>query len=73
MGSDVPDFGPDYHHVFVHARGTGNSTGSWSAVGPRDQQDVAEFVAWACEQPWSNGRIGLYGFSAEKALFTDPD
>lgn len=64
MGSDVPDFGPDYHHVFVHARGTGNSTGSWSAVGPRDQQDVAEFVAWACEQPWSNGRIGLYGFSA---------
>ena len=64
MGSSVPDFGPDYNHVFVHARGTGMSTGVWSAVGPRDQQDVAEFLEWACTQPWSDGRIGLYGFSA---------
>ena len=40
------------------------STGVWSAVGPRDQQDVAEFLEWACTQPWSNGQIGLYGFSA---------
>ncbi|MGH7804890.1 MAG: CocE/NonD family hydrolase, partial [Candidatus Binatia bacterium] len=62
--SAVPDFGPDYNHVFVHARGTGRSTGAWSAVGPRDQHDVAEFLEWACEQPWSDGRIGLYGFSA---------
>jgi putative CocE/NonD family hydrolase len=62
--SDVPDFGPAYNHVFVHARGTGNSTGVWSAVGPNDQKDVSEFVAWACHQPWSNGHIGLYGFSA---------
>jgi len=59
-----PDFGPDYNYVQVHARGTGLSSGTWSAVGPRDQQDVAEFLAWACEQPWSNGHIGLYGFSA---------
>ncbi|MDP1540162.1 MAG: CocE/NonD family hydrolase [Moraxellaceae bacterium] len=64
MASAVPDFGPDYNHVFVHARGSGASQGVWSAVGPRDQLDVAEFLAWACEQPWSNGRIGLYGFSA---------
>lgn len=63
-GSDIPDFGPAYNHVFVNARGTGRSNGAWSAVGARDQQDIAEFVAWACEQPWSNGRIGLYGFSA---------
>src|SRR5258706_1707668 len=59
-----PDFGPDYNYVQVHARGTGLSTGTWSAVGPRDQQDVAEFLEWACHQPWSNGHIGLYGFSA---------
>lgn len=64
MASAVPDFGPDYNHVFVHARGTGSSQGVWSAVGPRDQLDVAEFLAWACEQSWSNGHIGLYGFSA---------
>ena len=63
-GNGIPDFGPEYNHVFVHARGTGESTGQWSAEGPRDQQDVSEFLAWACTQPWSNGHIGLYGFSA---------
>lgn len=63
-GSNIPDFGPAYNHVFVHARGTGRSNGAWSAIGARDQHDIAEFLAWACSQPWSNGRIGLYGFSA---------
>lgn len=62
--SGVPDFGPAYNYAYVHARGTGSSTGTWSAVGPRDQQDVSEFLAWACEQPWSNDHNGLYGFSA---------
>ncbi len=62
--SGAPDFGPAYNYVFVHARDTGQSTGVWSAVGPRDQQDVAEFLEWACREPWSNGHIGLYGFSA---------
>jgi len=57
-------FGPEYNHVVVNARGTGLSNGVWGAVGPRDQQDVSEFLAWACKQPWSNGHIGLYGFSA---------
>jgi putative CocE/NonD family hydrolase len=63
-GNGIPDFGPAYNHLFVHARGTGESTGAWSAVGPRDQQDISEFLAWACTQSWSNGHIGLYGFSA---------
>lgn len=58
------DFGPEYNYVQVHARGTGRSNGVWTAVGPRDQQDVSEFLAWACKQPWSSGHIGLYGFSA---------
>ncbi len=62
--SGVPDFGPAYNYAYVHARGTGSSTGVWGAVGSRDQQDVAEFLEWACQQPWSNGHIGLYGFSA---------
>lgn len=62
--SALPDFGAGYNYAFVHARGTGQSTGAWGAVGPDDQRDIAEFLGWACEQPWSNGRIGLYGFSA---------
>lgn len=57
-------FGSAYNHLQVHVRGTGLSAGQWSAVGPRDQQDIAEFLEWACHQPWSNGHIGLYGFSA---------
>lgn len=64
LGSDVPDFGAAYNHVRVEARGTGQSSGVWSAIGPRDQTDIAELLAWACAQPWSNGHIGLYGFSA---------
>ena len=56
--------GPAYNYLQVHLRGTGLSAGSFDALGPRTQQDVAEVLAWACSQPWSNGRIGLYGFSA---------
>ena len=56
--------GPDFNYVQVHIRGTGLSDGSFDALGPRSQQDVAEVLAWACDQPWSNGRLGLLGFSA---------
>ena len=56
--------GPDYNYLQVHIRGTGRSDGSFDALGPRSQQDVAEVLRWACGQPWSNGRIGLLGFSA---------
>ena len=56
--------GPDFNYVQVHIRGTGASNGSFDALGPRSQQDVAEVLRWACTQPWSNGRIGLLGFSA---------
>lgn len=62
------NFGAAYNHVVVHARGTGQSGGAWGPVGPRDQQDVAEFLGWACTQPWSNGAIGLYGFSASAII-----
>src|SRR3546814_14234376 len=63
-GSDIPDFGPAYNHIFVNARGTGQSSGVWTAVGPNDQQDVADFVTWARQPPWSHGNICPYGFSA---------
>ena len=56
--------GPDYNYLQVHIRGTGDSDGSFDALGPRTQQDVAEVLEWACGQPWSNGRLGLIGFSA---------
>jgi hypothetical protein len=45
-------------------RGTGLSGGSLDSTGAADQRDLAGFLDWACKQPWSNGDIGLYGFSA---------
>lgn len=58
------DGGPAYNHLLVQIRGTGDSDGRFDALGPRTQKDVAEVLAWACTQPWSDGRLGLNGFSA---------
>ena len=63
-GSQTFRGGPAYNHLLVQSRGTGDSDGQFDALGPRTQADVAEVLAWACEQPWSDGRLGLNGFSA---------
>lgn len=54
----------DYQSLLVQIRGTGDSDGSFDALGPRTQQDVVDTMRWACDQPWSNGRLALVGFSA---------
>jgi putative CocE/NonD family hydrolase len=59
-----PFAGSAYNYVELQWRGTGQSGGSLGSTGARDQKDLAEFLGWACGQPWSDGRIGLYGFSA---------
>ncbi|MGH2951080.1 MAG: CocE/NonD family hydrolase, partial [Solirubrobacterales bacterium] len=56
--------GPRFNYVQVHARGTGRSGGAWDIMGPREQLDIAESLRSFCDQPWSSGEIGLYGFSA---------
>jgi putative CocE/NonD family hydrolase len=58
------DAGPAYNHLLVQIRGTGESAGRFDSLGPRTQRDVVEVLRWACRQPWSNGDIGLNGFSA---------
>jgi uncharacterized protein len=55
---------PAYNFLLVQIRGTGDSDGSFDALGPRTQQDAAEVLRWACAQSWSNGTLGLNGFSA---------
>lgn len=60
--------GPDFNYVQVHIRGTGDSDGAFDALGPRSQQDVVDVMKWACEQPWSNGRSGIWGFSASAII-----
>ena len=64
LGPGGPPVGPAFNYVQVHARGTGRSGGAWDIMGPREQKDIAESLRWFCEQPWSSGSIGLYGFSA---------
>ncbi len=62
--SGTLDPGPAYNSLLVQIRGTGDSDGRFDALGPRTQTDVAEVLRWACEQPWSDGRLALNGFSA---------
>jgi hypothetical protein len=62
--SGTVNAGNAYNYLLVQIRGTGDSDGSFDALGPRTQKDVAEVLAWACHQPWSDGRLGLNGFSA---------
>ncbi|HSI26755.1 MAG TPA: CocE/NonD family hydrolase [Aeromicrobium sp.] len=56
--------GPDYNFLLVQVRGTGDSDGSFDALGPKSQADVVSVLQWACAQPWSNGDLALNGFSA---------
>lgn len=56
--------GTQFNLVELQWRGTGLSGGSLDAAGTQDQTDLSQFLGWACTQPWSNGSIGLYGFSA---------
>jgi len=56
--------GPDYNTLLVQIRGTGDSNGTFDALGPRTQQDVKEVLRWACDQPWSSGQLAINGFSA---------
>lgn len=61
-------YGDAYNHLCVHVRGTGSSTGAFDKLGPASQRDVVEVLGWACEQPWSDQRLGLSGFSASAII-----
>ncbi|MHB8451838.1 MAG: CocE/NonD family hydrolase, partial [Mycobacteriales bacterium] len=52
-----------YAEVITDVRGTGSSGGYWNVFGAREQLDGAEIVRWITRQPWSNGKIGLWGAS----------
>jgi putative CocE/NonD family hydrolase len=53
-----------FNSLLIQIRGTGDSDGRVDALGDRTQADVAEVLQWACHQPWSDGNLGLNGFSA---------
>src|SRR3954452_9068777 len=52
-----------YAQLTVDARGTGSSEGQWNAFDKREDQDGAEVMTWAHQQPWSNGSTAMTGAS----------
>jgi uncharacterized protein len=52
-----------YTFVMVDLRGFGGSNGCLDWSGPGEQADVVNAVKWATTQPWSTGRVGMYGKS----------
>jgi predicted acyl esterase len=50
--------------VLADARGTGASFGSRATeLSVREIADYGELIDWIAAQPWSNGRVGAYGYS----------
>src|SRR5215208_5280180 len=52
-----------YSFVMVDLRGFGGSNGCLDWSGPGEQADVVNAVEWAASQPWSTGKVGMYGKS----------
>ncbi|GIF50805.1 hypothetical protein DFJ67_0555 [Asanoa ferruginea] len=52
-----------YTFVMVDLRGFGGSTGCLDFLGPGEQADIKAAVEWTARQPWSTGKVGMYGKS----------
>jgi uncharacterized protein len=48
----------------VDVRGTGSSHGRATDEYPLSElDDMADVIAWLAAQPWSNGQVGMFGYS----------
>ncbi|MDQ3986780.1 MAG: CocE/NonD family hydrolase [Actinomycetota bacterium] len=56
-------FYDDYVTVHASVRGTGCSGGEFDLFSWRSALDGRELIEWIARQPWSNGRVGIYGHS----------
>jgi uncharacterized protein len=52
-----------YAVLGVNIRGTGCSTGTFDPFTAQEWRDGAAAVEWAARQPWSTGRVGMFGDS----------
>lgn len=52
-----------YARVNTDVRGSGKSGGALCLLCDREQEDVYDVVEWIARQPWSDGRVALYGYS----------
>ncbi|MFD6059490.1 CocE/NonD family hydrolase [Rhodococcus wratislaviensis] len=62
---ECPDPEVWVHHgyavVQMDVRGTGKSPGFLNPNSPAEVDDCCDAIAWAGEQPWSSGSVGLLG------------
>jgi len=62
--TDPAQFGDRCVTVNASIRGTGASGGPLSPWRPRTWQDGYEIIEnWIVKQPWSNGKVGIHGYS----------
>ena len=52
-----------YVHVIADVRGSNDSGGAWDHMGPIEQGDLKEMIAFIAQQPWCNGKVGMAGCS----------
>jgi putative CocE/NonD family hydrolase len=52
-----------YAFVVVDSRGRGNSEGVFEPYSVQDGLDGHDIVEWITRQPWSNGKVGMWGGS----------
>ena len=53
-----------YVQVIANIRGSGKSGGHYLNYGLREVQDTAEVIEWIANQPWCDGKVGMFGVSA---------
>jgi putative CocE/NonD family hydrolase len=56
-------FNKEYVTVHASVRGTGCSGGEFDLFSWRSALDGHEIIEWIDDQPWSDGKIGVYGHS----------
>lgn len=59
----APPVSEEYICVHASIRGTGCSGGTFDLYDRTHPKDGYEVVEWLADRPWSDGRVGLYGYS----------
>jgi hypothetical protein len=57
-----------YAVIVVERPGTGASFGTWDASHEPGGKEASEIMDWIAAQPWSNGKIGMFGDSFQAMI-----
>jgi putative CocE/NonD family hydrolase len=56
-------YNKDFITIHASVRGTGCSSGEFDLFSWRSALDGREVIEWIAQQPWSDGKVGIYGHS----------